>query len=519
MMPDVDLSRLGMPLPTAHDAEQATLGALLIDNSGRAWSAVQGVVESADFAYLPHRALFRHIATEHANGRPCDPISLGPVARSDPALADAGGAPWLMRLAEAAQSIVNVEGYARLVRDCRQRRDAIAEIDRARGRLFDVGDDDAQRIAATTLSRLQPIADGTGTPSRLISWPALDGVDVPAREWLVADWIPHGVVTAIYGDGGTGKTLAGQMLMTAAAIDGGTWLGIPVTRCRSFGVFSDELHRRQARIADHYRIRLADLTDMLCLSRVGENNHMVTFAADGEATLTPFWYEIRKRAKAHGARLILLDTLSELYPGDQNNAATVRAFVNQCCGRLARDCGAAVLLTAHPSLSGMSTGSGTGGSTQWNNSVRSRLYLTRPKPADGDNPDDNARTMTREKANYAASGAGTEIRLRWERGVFIPEGSDSGGMVEAIEKRTRKQQAQDAFLDGLRQANDGGRDLSDRKNGAYAPKELVQYPACKGFRIADLEQAMSSLFADKRIAMVPFGPPSRGRKRLQKEDK
>jgi hypothetical protein len=45
------------------------------------------------------------------------------------------------------------------------------------------------------------------------------GIPVPPRQWLVADWIPMSRVTAIYGAGGEGKTLLGQMLATACAIE------------------------------------------------------------------------------------------------------------------------------------------------------------------------------------------------------------------------------------------------------------------------------------------------------------
>jgi hypothetical protein len=43
---------------------------------------------------------------------------------------------------------------------------------------------------------------------------------------------------------------------------------------------------------------------------------------------------------------------------------------------LALETSSTALLLAHPSLSGMASGSGTSGSTAWSNSVRSRLYLT-----------------------------------------------------------------------------------------------------------------------------------------------
>jgi hypothetical protein len=37
----------------------------------------------------------------------------------------------------------------------------------------------------------------------------------PPRLWNVPDWVPRGVVTSLYGDGGIGKTLLAQQLDTS----------------------------------------------------------------------------------------------------------------------------------------------------------------------------------------------------------------------------------------------------------------------------------------------------------------
>jgi hypothetical protein len=51
------------------------------------------------------------------------------------------------------------------------------------------------------------------------------GKPLPAREWLVENWIPMNHVTALYGDGGMGKTLLAQQLLTSVAT-GREWLGL-----------------------------------------------------------------------------------------------------------------------------------------------------------------------------------------------------------------------------------------------------------------------------------------------------
>ena len=85
--------------------------------------------------------------------------------------------------------------------------------------------------------------------------------------------------------------------------------------------------------------------------------------------------------------------------------------------RLAIECQACVILTAHVSNEGLSSGSGLSGNRAWSNSVRSRFYLTMDKPeTKGGEPATDRRVLRGMKANYAASGG--KIPLRWRAGVF-----------------------------------------------------------------------------------------------------
>jgi RecA-family ATPase len=110
----------------------------------------------------------------------------------------------------------------------------------------------------------------------------------------------------------------------------------------------------------------------------------------------------------------VIESAADVFAGNENDWSQVRQFVG-LLRRLAITSGAAVLLISHPSLSGMSTGTGTSGLTGWNNSVRSRLYFTSPKTRNGDEPDNDVRELKVMKSNYGP--AGETVRLRWQRGV------------------------------------------------------------------------------------------------------
>ena len=80
-------------------------------------------------------------------------------------------------------------------------------------------------------------------------------------------------------------------------------------------------------------------------------------------------------------------------------------------------------MLSHPSLTGINSGTGTSGSTAWNNSVRSRLYLSRIVQ-DGYEQNPDARVLRTMKSNY--SGIGGEIAL-------TVRGSPAGGGSAPVE--------------------------------------------------------------------------------------
>lgn len=337
---------------------------------------------------------------------------------------------------------------------------------------------------------------------------------VPERAWRVPEWLPDGAVTSLYGDGGLGKSLVAQQLITAAATSR-PWLGLPVTPCRTLGVFcedpADELHRRQAAINADLGVDMGDLENMLLVSRVADENLLMTFDHDGRGQPTPLMQAVAARAKEFGAQLVVIDPAADCFGGNENIRNQVRQFIAMLT-RLAMDIGGAVLLCAHPSVDGLRSGHGFAGSTAWNNSVRSRLYLDRP-PCDSSDDDSHPstteeRVLSRKKANYA--GAGEAIKLVWRDGV-LKAASPPGGLFASI----AKQSAERVFLDCLAILAEQGRNVSDVPNsGRYAPKVMTKLPEAKGHNASDLRRAMERLFAERKIRLERVGSPSNSSSRI-----
>jgi hypothetical protein len=258
-----------------------------------------------------------------------------------------------------------------------------------------------------------------------------EGLDPSPREWIVEDWVPANHVTGVYGDGGIGKTLVVQQLLTAVA-SGEPWLGMDVKPSKAFGFlcedFENDIHITQQAINRDLGITMRSLGDLAFMSRVGEDNVLMSFDKSDTGMLTPLYYELVSSIKDFGAKVVVIDTLADTFGGSENVRTQARQFVANCLGRMAREIGGTVIVCGHPSIAGMQSGQGYGGSTAWNNTFRSRLYLTRPED-DGDN---NARTLERKKANYASTGE--PLQLLWADGVLglAEQKQTSGGPTNNV---------------------------------------------------------------------------------------
>jgi RecA-family ATPase len=155
----------------------------------------------------------------------------------------------------------------------------------------------------------------------------------------------------------------------------------------------------------------------------------------------------------------------------------------------------------------MISGSGTSGSTAWNNSVRSRLYLETIKGDDGREIDVNLRVLRTMKANYGPVGA--EIQLRWKGGCFMRE-TPSG----SFDKCAADAKAERVFLDLLASFQAQHRDVSPKQSNTYAPSVFEKHPAAEGIKKRAFANAMERLLSANRITVEPVGPPSRRHSRL-----
>jgi RecA-family ATPase len=237
--------------------------------------------------------------------------------------------------------------------------------------------------------------------------------DAPRLQWLVDGCFIPGTVALLSSDGGLGKSLLMQQLCTAVAI-GRDWLGLKTQRVKAYAMFceddQDELWRRQERINKHYGCSMGDLEDVTYFSRAGMYNILCEFEKWGAMPKpTPLMHGIQIAARTYGAQLIVLDTASDVFGGNEIAKDQVRAFIT-LLRRWAMQCNGCVILTAHVSNEGLASESGLSGSRAWSNSVRSRIWLRDDKKNQGD------LLLKTMKSNYGPRDG--KIPLRWKDGVI-----------------------------------------------------------------------------------------------------
>ncbi len=129
--------------PANVEAEQALLGAMLVNNA--AFHRVSEFLRPEHFAQAVHGRIFEAIAKLIERGQIANPVTLKSLFDQDGALAEIGGAAYLVRLAASVVTIINTEDYGRTIHDLHLRR-----------QLISIGEDVVNDAFTTDLDREGP---------------------------------------------------------------------------------------------------------------------------------------------------------------------------------------------------------------------------------------------------------------------------------------------------------------------------------------------------------------------------
>jgi hypothetical protein len=227
--------------------------------------------------------------------------------------------------------------------------------------------------------------------------------------------------------------------------------------------------------------------------------------------VTGFYRSLRQHVLDHGCEVLVLDSLHDLFVGNENSRPQARQFIG-ALRAIAKEMGGAVIVTAHPSLSGRTSGTGEAGTTAWHNAVRSRLYLNRPKQNDDGESIGEYRELKTMKANYAESGGAT--RLQWVDGVFVVQANE-GAPVNTVDRIDLDNRA----LAEMRAMIAGGAELAADPSARTAFVNVVRKrPGFQLFKQPTLIACQERLLASNRAKLVTMGPPSKSRRYVRPAD-
>ncbi|WP_165603152.1 AAA family ATPase [Devosia elaeis] len=358
------------------------------------------------------------------------------------------------------------------------------------------------------LYRKKPANTPTADDLPVLDLASLDGRPVPERAWFIPDLIPSRNVTLLSGDGGLGKSLLALQLGIASTLDRVT-IGLKpqAGRCLYLAAEdeAEEFHRRAADVLRHLGASFAETGGRFNLVPLADRDALLAVPGkNGTMEPTKLFEHTVKLVEKYQPDLLVLDTAADVFGGDEIKRVQVRQFI----GMLRSIClqwNCAILLLAHPSVAGMQSGTGSSGSTAWNNSVRSRLYLDLPS---GDDVDPDMRRLGQKKSNYGPRDK--QLFFRWADGAFVEVDTTRPNPASGLMNR----KAEEVFVTLLSKLNRQGQRLSPSPSQSYAPRIMEMQPEAEGIKKKAFAAAQQRLLDSGIIKIIEEGPASRRYKRL-----
>jgi len=336
--PDDNVARLRVP-PQSIEAEQGVLGALLL-NAAATWPRARETLATSDFFRYEHRLIFDAISSLMAAERPVDVITAFEQLQTSGNADAAGGLSYLNALVQGVPSAANLGRYVEIVHERASARAAIALLDELTTKAFH-GDPVAPLLeeARTAIGNLATARNATTKGIPFLKLSQLRE-QAHAVSWLVKHVLPADSVGMLYGASGTFKSFIALDAALHVA-HGLPWLGARTKPGPVIYIAAEGGAGLWSRIYAWHNARRLRITDDLPL-------RVVPVALDlrQDASL------IVDRARAEGLEpvLVVVDTMSQTFGGEENSAAEVSAYFRELGARIRalwRCCVAIVHHTGH----------------------------------------------------------------------------------------------------------------------------------------------------------------------------
>jgi len=320
--------------PHSMEAEQATLGALLLDPAGLA--LVGDLLQPVSFFAHQHQAIFWALQQLQREGLEIDVITV--FGRLQQAQREEGAdIPYLNDLLNGVSTARNVRAYARVVAQHYAERQLIAGMDEAVKMAWQQDVPLAERVAriASVVSKAERQGEGQGLRVPVLR---LDDLrkQAGAMKWTVKRIVPSASVGMLFGGSGTFKSFIALDLALHVA-HGLPWLGRLTKPGPVLYVAAEGGAGLWARIDAWHRERGLRWQDVPL--------YVVPTAVD----LTNDAWRVVESAQVLGVSpaLVVVDTLSQTYTGEENSSNEMAAYLREIGLRFRELWGCAVLLVHH----------------------------------------------------------------------------------------------------------------------------------------------------------------------------
>lgn len=339
-----------------------------------------------------------------------------------------------------------------------------------------------------------------------------DTEPIPEREWGVRDRFPRRNVCLLSGEGGVGKSIL-LLQLGVAHVLGRDWLRsmpeqgpVVAVNCEDEG---DELARRLDPILRSHHAGFGDVDgDLHAFSLTDCDPLLAWLDRSGRISPTPLYQLLMETVREFQPICTIVDNVADVFGGSEIDRTQVRQFVS-LMRQIALAANGYVIMSAHPSLAGITSKSGLSGSTQWHNSVRARGYVHTEKYDVAENGT-TSRVLDFMKSNYSALSE--RVELQWSSGLFVPVRAPSGP------EQTAKNAEIDAlFLDLLDRAMAKGENLSAAGTANnYAPSRFAKVGLAKARGVGrdHFADALDRLLAADKVVVETYGPASKLHKRI-----
>ncbi len=222
-------------------------------------------------------------------------------------------------------------------------------------------------------------------PTEVSIFDVLDA-EPPAPEFIIADYIPCGVVTLLGANGGVGKSLLSLTAAVCVAM-GLPFLGKRTKRCKVCFYSAEDstghLRHRMHKICRHLGVNPHDLATRLHILDATEGDPALFCEANTKGVkkgiTTRAYGHLKDYIDERQIDFLIIDNASDTYDANEIERARVRGFIRSLA-QIVKTRNGAVLLLTHVAKATIGARGGDtqgySGSTAWSNSVRSRLFMS-----------------------------------------------------------------------------------------------------------------------------------------------